>query len=220
MKIKVIITGTTGMVGEGVLLECLEHPDVEQVLSVARKSSERSHPKLKELILPDFLKVDAFKEQLTGYDGCFYCAGVSSVGMKEVEYSRITYDVTMHFAETLSSLNSDMVFDFVSGKMTDSSEKGRLMWARVKGKTENALMRLPFKRVYNFRPAMMTPMPGQKQLKPFYKFMIRLYPVLRLFFAKSETSLRQVGRAMINTVLHGYDSQIIEVEDIRILAKE
>ena len=219
MKIKIIITGTTGMVGEGVLLECLEHPDVEEVLSIVRKSAGLQHPKLKELIVPDFLKVDSVNDQLTGYDGCFYCAGVSSVGMKEADYSHITYDITIHFAKTLADLNPNMVFDYVSGKLTDSSEKGRMMWARVKGKTENELMRLPFKSVYNFRPGIMRPTPGQKQLKPSYKFMLSLYPVIRLFFRNSETTLKQVGRAMINTVLCGYEKHIIEVEDIKILAE-
>lgn len=217
MKIKVIITGATGMVGEGVLLECLEHPDVEKVLSVVRKSAGLQHAKLEELIVPDFLKLDELKDQLMGYDGCFYCAGVSSVGMKEAEYAHITYDITIYFAKTLVGLNPNMVFDYVSGKLTDTSEKGRMMWARVKGKTENALMRLPFKSVYNFRPGIMKPTLGQKQLKPFYKFMMLLYPLLRLFFRNSETTLKQVGRAMIKTVLYGYDKHIIEVEDIKIL---
>ena len=136
-KLRIIITGATGMVGEGVLLECLEHPAVGQVLMVNRKPYPAKHPKLKECIVPDFLDLDGFTTQLIGYDACFYCAGVSSRGMSESEYSHITYDVTMHFAHKLASLNPRMIFDYVSGSLTDSTEKGRIMWARVKGKTEN-----------------------------------------------------------------------------------
>src|ERR1700694_3290786 len=135
------------MVGEGVLLECLEHPAIEQVLMVNRRSYSAKHPKLKECIVPDFMDLDGFSSHLTGYDACFYCAGVSSAGMSEPEYSHITYDITTHFAQTLASLNPQMIFIYVSGSLTDSSEKGRIMWARVKGKTENALMRLGFQKV-------------------------------------------------------------------------
>src|SRR5271168_2968449 len=161
-RLRVIITGATGFVGEGVLFECLEHPAIEQVLLVSRKPYGLAHPKVRECIVPDFLDLDAVTGQLTGYDACFYCAGISSRGMSEANYSRITYDTTMHFAQKLAGLNPQMTFCHVSGSLTDSSEKGRVMWARVKGKTENALMRLPFKKVYNFRPGFMRPTPGQQ----------------------------------------------------------
>src|SRR6478672_87863 len=161
MGINVIITGATGMVGEGVLLECLAHPEVEMVLIVGRKPYNMNHSKLKELIVPDFLHLDMVEVRLSGYDACFYCAGVSAVGMKEAEYRRITYDTTLHFAKTLIKFNPNMVFDYVSGQSTDSSEKGRMMWARLKGMTENALMQLPFKGVFNFRPGLMKPTSGQ-----------------------------------------------------------
>jgi len=219
-KIKVIITGATGMVGEGVLLECLDNPAVEEVLIVNRKSYPAKHPKLKELIVPDFLKLDEFTNQLTGYDACFYCAGVSSVGMTEQDYTHITYDITMHFANKLASLNPDMVFTFVSGAGTDSSEKGKSMWARVKGRTENALMQLPFKRAYNFRPGFMKAMPGQKNIKSFYYFIAWLYPFFRVALPNYVSTLREVALAMINCVIRGYPEQILEVKDIKLVAKE
>jgi len=216
-KLKVIITGATGMVGEGVMLECLEHPAVEQVLIVNRRPYGGAHPKLKECIVPDFLDLDRFTSQLTGYDACFYCAGITSAGMSESEYTRITYDTTIHFAEKLASLNPRMVFIYVSGSFTDSSEKGRLMWARVKGRTENALTRLGFRSVYNFRPGFMKAMSGQKNLKFSYKALGWLYPVLRALLPNQVSTLRDVGRAMINSVLQGYPKQILEVKDINAL---
>ena len=138
MNIKVILTGATGMVGEGVLLECLENPAVQQVLTVSRKASGWQHPKLKECIVPDFLSLDpgnnaVLRTQLSGYDACFFCAGISSIGMNEADYTRITYDTTLHFAREVSRVNPGMVFDYVSGSHTDSTEKGKIMWARVKG---------------------------------------------------------------------------------------
>ena len=218
MGIKVIVTGATGMVGEGVLFECLEHPDVEQVLMVNRKPYPAKHSKLKELIVPDFLKLDEFTDQLTGYDACFYCAGISSVGMKEAEYNHITYDITMNFANKLVSINPNMIFDYVSGSLTDSSEKGRVMWARVKGKTENALMRLPFKKAYNFRPGFMKQTAGQKNIKSYFKYMAGLYPLLNTLFPNHVGTIREVGLAMINSVLKGYPKQILEVKDIKLLS--
>jgi NAD dependent epimerase/dehydratase family len=218
-NLKVIITGATGMVGEGVLLECLQNPVIERVLLVSRKPYDAQHPKLNQCIVPDFLNLDAFSNQLAGYEACFYCAGVSSAGMKESDYTRITYDVTLHFAKTLSALNPQMVFDYVSGAMTDSSEKGRVMWARVKGKTENDLMKLPFRRVYNFRPGFMKATPGQKNLKWTYKSIDWLYPLLRLILPNHVSTLRDVALAMINTVLIGFSKQILEVKDIKILSK-
>lgn len=219
MEIKVIITGSTGMVGEGVLFECLEHPAIKQVLMINRRPYPAKHPKLKECIVPDFFNLDGIDDQLTGYDACFYCAGISSIGMKESEYSYITYDTTMHVANKLASLNPGMIFNFVSGSQTDSSEKGRIMWARVKGKTENALMRLPFKKVYNFRPGFMKPTPGQKNIKSFYKIISWLSPLLLMLFPNQSSTIREVGLAMINSVVKGYSKQILEVKDIKLLAK-
>jgi uncharacterized protein YbjT (DUF2867 family) len=219
MEIKVIITGATGMVGEGVLFECLEHPDIKQVLIVNRRPYNGKHPKLIECIVPDFFNLDAINDKLTGYDACFYCAGVSSIGMNEKEYSYLTYDTTMHFASKLANPNPEMIFNYVSGSLTDSSEKGSVMWARVKGKTENALMRLPFKKVYNFRPGFMKPTPGQKNIKSYYKIIGGLYPLLLMLFPNHVSTLREVGLAMINSVIKGYDKQILEIKDIKLLAK-
>ena len=220
MGIKVIITGATGMVGEGVLLTCLEHPAVEKVLTVSRKPYPLSHAKLKELLIPDFLQLETVENQLAGYDACFFCAGVSAVGMKEADYRRITFDTTLHFADTLVRLNPGMVFNYVSGQSTDSTEKGRMMWARVKGATENALMKLPFKDVYNFRPGLMKPLPGQKNLKPMFRILSALYPVLHGIFPNSSSTLKEVGLAMINSVTIGYEKPILEVRDIKQLAKK
>jgi uncharacterized protein YbjT (DUF2867 family) len=211
----VIITGATGMVGEGVLLECLENAAVEKVLMVNRKPSPLKHPKLKELIVPDFMKLDSYNEALTGYDGCFFCAGISSVGMKEEKYTYITYDTTINFAQKVASLNPKMVFAYLSGASTDSSEKGKMMWARVKGRTENALMRLPFKGVYNFRPGIMRPFKGQKNVPGMFKPFI---PVLALLMPKQVLTLKQVGQAMINAVQVGYPKHVLEIADIKELA--
>lgn len=219
MGIKVIITGATGLVGEGVLLECLENPEVQEVLMVNRRPYNLQHAKLKECIVADFFKLDEVQDQLTGYDTCFYCAGISSAGMNEQAYTRITYDTPLFFAGKLASLNPGMIFNHVSGGHTDSSEKGKVMWARVKGKTENALMRLPFKKVYNFRPGFMKPTAGQQNVKGHYKVINFLFPVLVFLFPKHGITLKEVGLAMINSVLKGYSKPVLEVTDIRILAK-
>lgn len=219
---KAIITGTTGMVGEGVLLECLSNPHVDEVLIVNRRPYEGiKGPKLKECIVPDFFNPDKnVKEQLKGYDACFYCAGKSSVGMSEEDYKHITYDTVMSFAETLLSLNPGMTFCHVSGTGTDNTEKGKVMWARIKGKAENDLMKMSFKGVYNFRPALMKPTKGQKYLHGYNKVYPVLYPVLRLFIPGKACSMQEIGQAMINSVLKGYPKQVLEVKDIVLLAKE
>ena len=215
---KVIITGTTGMVGEGVLLECLENDAVTKVLAVSRKPTNHTHPKLEQLILSDFRDTAAVETQLTGYDACFYCAGVSSVGMSEADYTAITYDTPLAFATTLSRLNPTMVFTHVTGTRTDSTEQGKTMWARVKGRAENALMRLPFKSVYNFRPGLMTPKPGQKHLKTSYRIALVFAPLLKLFFRP--LTLSQVGRAMIHCAQSGAPKHILEIADIAALAEK
>src|SRR5579871_2495575 len=207
-KLKVIITGATGMVGEGVLLECLEHPAIERVLMVNRRSYPLQHPNLQ-----------AFRSQLAGYDACFFCAGISSRGMSELAYYRITYEVTIHFAQELARLNSEMVFVYVSGALTDSSEKGRVMWARVKGKTENALQRLGFRNVYSFRPGFMKPTPGQRNIQWYYGAIGWLYPILHLLLPNQVSTMREVGLAMIHSVVTGYPKSILEIKDINALAK-
>ncbi len=217
-KIRAIVTGATGMVGEGVLHQCLDHPDVESVLVINRKPCGLIHPKLKEIIHSDFFDISFVESQLSGYNACYFCLGVSAVGMKEPEYHKLTYTLTMHFAQTLSKLNPDMVFCYVSGSGTDSTEKGRMMWARVKGKTENDLMKLPFNSVYAFRPAFMLPTKGLKNVLPYYKYVTWLYPVARKLFPHYFGTLSEVGMAMINVVQYGYTKQVLELKDIRVLA--
>jgi uncharacterized protein YbjT (DUF2867 family) len=213
---KVIVTGATGMLGEGVLLECLQNTAVQEVLIINRKPSSIKHPRLTELIVPDFMKLNDFADAIKGYDACFYCAGISSVGMKEEKYHHITYDTTLAFAKALLEQNKEMVFCFVTGRHTDSTEKGKVMWARVKGKTENALMALPFKAEYNFRPGGMFTSPGQKNGKAIYYVILK---VIQCFSPKSILTMQQVGIAMINSVLKGYPKQVLEIADIRSLAK-
>lgn len=217
MALKVIVTGTTGMVGEGVLLHCLRDPRVEKVLSVSRKSCGHQHPKLVELIVPDFVALEAFDGQLAGYDACFYCAGISSVGLDEAQYTKITYDTPLAFAGRLARLNPGMVLVHVSGRSTDSSEQGRVMWARVKGRAENALLKLPFKAVFNMRPALMKPVAGQRHVKAAFKPVLWLYPLWRTLFPRSAMTLNEVGRAMIHCALQGAPKPVLEVVDMQAL---
>ncbi|MEP7317271.1 MAG: NAD-dependent epimerase/dehydratase family protein [Panacibacter sp.] len=217
---KVILTGATGMVGEGVLHECMQHPSVEGILVINRKPCGVVHSKLKEIIHSDFFDISIIENQLTGYDACFFCLGVSSVGMKEPEYYKLTYTLTLHVAETLSRLNTGMTFCYISGASTDSTEKGRSMWARVKGKTENDLAKLPFKEVYAFRPGYMQPTKGLKNTLSFYKYLSWMYPFFRAVFPRSVSTLKELGLAMINVVRFGYNKKILEVTDILALAKD
>jgi uncharacterized protein YbjT (DUF2867 family) len=211
---KVIVTGATGMVGEGVMLECVENPAVSEILLVSRKAYGVLPPKVRELIVPDFMQVESAAGQLGGYDACFFCAGVSSVGKSEAEYARLTYDLTLHFAQTLVKVNPGMVFVYVSGAETDSTEKGGTMWARVKGRTENALTRVGFRAVYNFRPGFMKPMPGQKNLPGWYGWIGWMYPMLRVVTPNYVSTLEDVGRAMIRCAAEGYPKTVLEVRDI------
>jgi len=216
---KVIITGTTGMVGEGVLLECLNHPEITEVLSVSRKSTGIIHPKLKEYIVVDFFSLKENEEKLKGYDACFFCAGVSSVGMKEEEYRRITYDTTMNFAKALNP-NPQMSFVYVSGGGTDSSEKGSMMWARVKGKTENDLMKLPFKQAFGFRIGFLIPNPQQKRVLKYYNYISWLMPIIKLVSPNIITTMKQVAEAMIYVSQNGYKNNVIYVKDIKAMAEK
>lgn len=217
--LKIVLTGATGFVGEGVLLTCLAQPAVQRVLSVSRTRSTITHPKLEQLIVPDFMQLAALEPHVRGYDACFYCAGISSSGLTEAAYTHVTYDTALHFARTLVQLDALMTFCHVSGAHADSSEHGRVMWARVKGKAENALAGLPFRKVYNFRPGFMRPLPGQQHVQSFYKLMGRTYPVLNALFPRNVSTLEEVGLAMINSVLHGYPKSVLEVPDIRELAR-
>ena len=218
-KINAIITGATGMVGEGVLHECLMHNDVENVLSLSRKPSGITHPKLHEVLHNDFFNLGTIEQQLTGYNACFFCLGVSSVGMNEGEYTKMTHTLTMHVAETLCKQNSGLAFSYISGAGTDSTEKGRSMWARVKGKTENDLMKLPFKKVYAFRPGIIEPTKGLKNTLGLYKTFGWLLPVMRGVFPKYFCTLKELGLAMINSASVGYEKQVLEVKDMVVLSK-
>lgn len=208
---KLILTGATGMVGEGVLLRCLERSDVLKVLSVSRRPSGIVHDKLDECLVPDFRDLSAVEARLSGYDGCLYCAGISSAGMSEADYRVITLDTPLAFAQTLVRLNPGMVFCHVSGSHTNPT--GRAMWQRVKGAAENALAALPFKAVYNFRPGLMKPAPGQRRVGTGLAVVAALYPLLKLFFGGLQ--MREVGDAMINAVRSGAPKAILEVADMR-----
>lgn len=218
MKIKAIITGATGMVGEGVLHECLNHPNVESVLVINRNACGVKHTKLKEIIHKDFFDVTSIKDQLAGYNACYFCAGVSSAGKNENEFKHLTYDLTMNFANTLLKVNGGenrtMIFCYVSGAGTDSSENGKVMWARIKGKTENDLLNLPFKDAYMFRPGYIQPIKGLKNTKSLYKFFVPFYPILRKLFPNYVTSLEEIGQAMIAVTLDGSDKKVLECKDI------
>ncbi len=219
MKLKVIIFGATGMVGEGVLFEALKHKDVDSILVISRRPGGVTHLKVRELIHNDFFDYSAIAEQLRGYDACFFCLGVSSVGMTEPDYHRITYDLTMQAATTLSRLNPQMTFCYVSGTGTDSSEQGRIMWARVKGKTENHLTKLPFKAVYLFRPGLLKPTPGQRNVKLVFKILGWLFPLLKFLSPKNVSTLEDMGLAMIHAAQFGYPKQILENQDLARLAR-
>jgi uncharacterized protein YbjT (DUF2867 family) len=219
MKIRAIVTGASGMVGEGVLWECLQDSDVEQVLVVGRKPCGHTHPKLKEVLHADFFNIEPIREELKGYNACFFCLGVSSVGMKEAEFARLTHTLTLHFACVLVQQSPDLTFCYVSGAGTDSTEKGNTMWARVKGKTENDLMKLPFRQVFAFRPGAMKPTPGLKNTLKAYSYFGWLFPILRAFFPNSVSTLAQVGQAMLHVAKSGYGHQVIEVRDVHMLTK-
>lgn len=218
-KIRVIITGSTGMVGEGVLLECLENPEVEAVLAINRKSNGITHPKLKEILHPDFFHLEPIEMHLKDYDACFFCLGISSVGVNKDDYFKMTYVLTMNFARTLSSLNPQMTFNYISGSGTDSSEKGLISWARVKGKTENEMMRLPFKKAYNFRPGFIKPSKEQKYSHSFYKYINWFFPIGRSLFPNGFCTMKELALAMIHAVTIGYKKQVLEGKDIISLSK-
>ena len=215
---KVIIFGATGMVGQGVLRECLVDPGVERVLSVARRPSGKQDPKFKEILHADFFDYSAIEPELAGYDACFFCLGVSSVGMDAERYRHLTYDLTMAAATTLAKLNPGMVFTYVTGRGTDSTEQGSLMWARVKGKTENDLLKLPFKAAYMFRPAGIQPLHGVRSnlgwAQPIYVATAPLLGWLVRVAPGSMTTTERVGRAMISVVRNGYPTPVLESADI------
>ena len=218
MTISVIITGATGMVGEGVLLECLADARVGRVLVINRKASGVTHPKLVEIVHADFFDLAPIQARLAGYDACFFCLGVSSVGMSEADYTRVTQDLTLEFGRALARLNPNLAFCYVSGKSTDSTEHGKSMWARVKGRTENELLRL-FPRGAMFRPGMMKATPGQRNLKSWYHLIAWIYPIGRALWPAAFCTLREVAQAMINAAVNGSPKRVLEVPDIVALAQ-
>lgn len=219
---KVIVTGATGMVGKGVLLEALDHPQITEVLSIGRRSLEMNHPKLKELIHKDFSEFESVAEQLKGYDACYHCMGVSAAGMKEDQYTKMTYNFTMALADVLHHQNAKMTFTYVSGQGTDSTEKGRSMWARVKGKTENDLMKMGFAQVFAFRPGGIIPLRGIQPSSKLYRILINnltwLIKLVKKLAPNSIVNTTQIGLAMINATLYGYPKRIINPKDILALA--
>jgi uncharacterized protein YbjT (DUF2867 family) len=214
---RVILFGATGMVGAGVLHECLRDDRVQEVLAILRSTSGRSHPRLRELIRTDFLDYSDARETLRGYDACFFCLGVTAVGKTEEEYRRLTFDITMAAARMMAGLNPGSTFCYVSGQGTDSSEKGRVMWARIKGKTENAILQLPLKG-YMLRPGYIQPLGGIRSktrvYRLFYQLMAPVYPVLKRLTPNLVTTNETVGRAMISLAANGYEARILEVRDI------
>lgn len=215
---KVIIFGATGMVGQGVLRECLIDPGVERVIAVGRSATGIANPKLREVVHPDLWNYASIETELSGLDACFFCLGVSSAGMKEADYERVTYGITMAAAETLARLNPQMTFVYVSGAGSDSSERGRLMWARVKGKTENALLRLPFKAAYIFRPGFIEPLHGIRSRTTIYRLGYALakplMPILRWSYPDQILTTEQIGRAMLKVARSGAPKRILESRDI------
>ena len=218
MTIRAIITGATGMVGHATLLECIENAEVEEVLVINRSALGLKHPKLKEVIHKDFFDLASINKQLSGFNTCYFCIGVSSVGMSEEKYHHFTYDLTVSFAETVAKLNEGLTFCYVSGAGTDSSEAKTTMWARVKGKTENKLLSMPFKSAYMFRPGYIQPMKGVKTrvfiYQIAYKVLSPLYPILKRVFPNGVTSSTQLGRAMISVSKSGFPKRILGTSDI------
>ncbi len=215
---KVILFGATGMVGQGVLRECLLDPDVGEVLVVGRSVIAQQHEKLNQILVKDLADLSSVESKLSGYDTCFFCLGVSSVGMSEDDYRRVTYDLTLKIAATLIKHNPAMTFIYVSGAGTDSTEHGRVMWARIKGKTENALLAMPFKAAYMFRPGYIQPMHGVRTKTrlygAIYAVVAPLYPVLKKFLPRYVTTTEQLGRAMLSVAKTGFPKQVLESSDI------
>lgn len=219
---KVLLFGATGMVGQGVLRECLIDPNVERVVTVVRRPTGQKEAKLTELVQPDLAALGSLEPQLKGFDACFFCVGVSALGMSEEEYARMTYDLTIGVAKTLLHTSPDLTFVYVSGAGTDSTEKGRMMWARVKGRTENTLLSMPFRAAYMFRPGLIIPLHGIRSSTRWYNAayaVIRpVYPLLRRLAPSSITTTEQLGRAMLAVARKGYSTHILEMADINRLA--
>jgi uncharacterized protein YbjT (DUF2867 family) len=218
---KVLILGATGMVGQGVMRECLLDAGVSRVVTLGRHATGNAHAKVQEIVRADLFDLGPIERELTGLDACFYCLGATAAGKSEREYARINYDMTLAVAETLARLDPDMTFVYVSGQGTDSTERGRTMWARVKGRTENALLRLPFRAAYMLRPGIILPMHGIKSrttlYRVFYTLMTPLYPALRALFPRAITTTEHLGRVMLRLARSGYSKPVLETTDIALL---
>jgi len=218
----VLIFGATGMVGQGVLRECLQAGDVDRVMTVGRTDTGAQHPRLRGLVVPDLMNYQGLESELQGFDACFFCLGVSSAGMDEAQYTRLTYDFTLAAAQVLVRLNRQMTFVYVSGAGTDSTEQGRSMWARVKGRTENALQRLPFKAVYLFRPGVIQPLHGERSKTTSYRVTYTLarplLPLLRALFPRQVLTTESVAQAMLVVARHGASRSVLEAGDIHAVA--
>jgi uncharacterized protein YbjT (DUF2867 family) len=216
--VKVILFGASGMVGQGVLLECLREDRITAVLSVGRSPTARAHPKLSEIVWEDLTNLAPIEDRLRGYDAGFFCLGVSVLGRTEAEYRAVTYDLTLRVAQTLSRLNPDLTFVYISGAGTDSTERGSRMWARVKGQTENALLRLPFRGAYMFRPGAIQPRHGVRSKTPLYRFIYLLLrpflPLLLRLAPNSVTTTEKVGRAMIRVAIEGAPTHLLDTREI------
>ncbi|HMH16074.1 MAG TPA: NmrA family NAD(P)-binding protein [Edaphobacter sp.] len=214
----IILFGATGMVGQGVLRECLLAPDVQRVLSIVRNPSGQQHAKLREVVPTDFYDLSSIESELTGYNVCFFTLGVTSSGMAEQQYNHVTYDLTLAAAKLLARLNSGMTFIYVSGAGTDNTESGRIMWARIKGKTENAILRLPFKAAYMFRPGFIQPLHGvtskTKSYRVFYAITTPIFPILKSIFPRHIATTEEIGRAMLNVARRGFPKSVLEAGDI------
>lgn len=223
MGYKIILTGATGMVGKGVLLECMESPEIEQVLLVSRRTAGIKHPKVNELLIQDFFDLSAIEKNFKNYDACFFCLGITSLGETEASYSRITHDLTLKFATSFIKYNENSIFCYVSGTGTDSSEKGKIMWARIKGKTENALLKMPFKKAYMFRPGYIQPLKGIKSktkwVQAMYTIFWPVYSILK-HFPGTATNTSNMGLAMINTLHADYPKFVLGNKEINKLAQK
>jgi len=221
---KAIITGASGMIGKGVLLECLDHPDVEKVLTIGRSPLDLKHAKLRQIAHPDFSDYTSIQDELKGYDACYLCMGISAAGLSEEQYRTITYDYTLELAKVLLALNPEMTCVYVSGEGTDSSEKGRLMWARVKGKTENDLLKLGFKQAFMFRPGMIIPLRGIKSRTKSYQFVydyfLWLVKLIKFLAPQLVVNTTQIGLAMIHAHKQGYSKKVLKPKDILELAHD
>ncbi len=241
MSLKLLLTGATGMVGEGVLHEALQFPTVERVTLLGRRASGVVHPKIREIVHEDLFDLSSIEDRLSGFDACLFCLGTTSIGKDESEYRRTTHDLTMSLAETLVKKNPSMTFCYISAMGADNSLRGggsksrwkgdeakglclpsnrpaRTMWAQVKGETENDLMKLPFKAVYSFRPGFLYPTPGMKHTQKYYKYILWMYPFLRIFVSSRVSTLAELGRAMLRVAENGYPKTILEVTDIKAAA--